>query len=94
MNVEYYINKPEVFPVVQLSQADETEIIDLFASKNLTASRNTSGVWTISHMAMGSTQKNDGDWVSVHFVNMAGTPNYPAHQYQEVPAASVDYVVE
>lgn len=94
MNVEYYIQRPQPTVVVQLSEADETEILALLASPNLTNSRNSSGHWTFEAATGPDHQADDGDWVALfsYFVGSADDIR-TATTVQRVVSADISFGV-
>lgn len=94
MNVEYYIQRPQPTLVVQLTQADEAEIIAALADPNLTITRDSSGHWKFKAESGIDHEADDGDWVALNGYWIGPADDKRASPaWQQVPAATVSYNV-
>lgn len=95
MNVEYYLQRPQPTIVVQLSQADEADILTALANPNLTITRQPNGHWTFEAGTGPDHQADDGDWVALNGYWVGPADSMRADPvWQQVPAAHISYVVE
>lgn len=94
MNIEFYIQRPQPTVVVQLSEADETDILAALANPNLTNTRHPDGHWTFEAGTGRDHEANDGDWVALNGYFIVAADDLRASSgWQQVPSDTVNYDV-